>query len=125
MQNFRKSCVAAACALLGAAASHAVTFKGDTVSGSFDSSVSAGFGVRTKSPDPELVMSGNSGGPAGVATPIASGLGDQGTLNYDKHDPFTLYVKGSHELLLQLPQEIRFMGRVNWVRDFAATQTTG
>lgn len=123
MQLFRMTCVAAACAL--AAAAHAVTFQGEHVSGSFDSSIGVGFGLRAKSPDPALIMSGNTGGPAGVATPVASGLGDQGTLNYDKGDPFTAYLKGSHELLLQLPADIRFMGRVNWLRDFAATNTTG
>jgi hypothetical protein len=52
-------------------------------------------------------------------------LGDQGNLNYKSGDPFTAYLKGSHEMLLQLPADIRFLGRVNWVQDFAATQTTG
>lgn len=125
MQNYRRTCLAAACSLLGASAVQAVEIKGETVSGNFDSSVSVGFGVRTKSPDPGLINSGNTGGPAGQATPVASGLGDQGTLNYAKGDPFTLYLKGSHELLLQLPEDLRFMARVNWVRDFAATRTTG
>jgi len=124
MTSLRKTCVAAACAL-AAASGHAFTFKTDSLSGSFDSSVGMGFGVRLKDPDPSLIMSGNTGGPAGVAAPVASGLGDQGTLNYARGDLFTLYLKGSHELLLQLPEDFRFMGRVNWVRDFAATHTTG
>lgn len=124
MQNFRKSCVVGACAL-AAAASHALTFKTDDFSGSFDSSLSTGTGVRLKSPNSALILSGNTGGPPGIAAPIASGLGDQGNLNYDKGDPFALYLKGTHELLLQMPQDFRFMGRVNWVRDFAATHTTG
>jgi hypothetical protein len=125
MHFFRKTCVAAACALAGTSTSYAISFQTESISGSFDSSIGAGFGLRARSPDPALVLSGNSGGPAGRATPVASGLGDQGDLNYDKGDFFTAHVKGSHELLLQLPEEIRFMGRVNWVRDFAATQTTG
>jgi hypothetical protein len=124
MHALRIHAVAAACSLLAGAA-QAVTFKNDVVSGSFDSNVSVGFGVRTKSPSPSLILSGNTGGPAGVATPVASGLGDQGTLNYGRGDPFTAYLKGSHELLLQLPADFRFMGRVNWVRDAAATRTTG
>jgi hypothetical protein len=123
MHLIRKTCVAAACALAGA--SHAVTFQNEHVSGSFDSTIGVGFGLRTKSPDPALILSGNTGGPPGQATPVASGLGDQGNLNYDKGDLFTAYLKGSHELLLQLPAEIRFMGRVNWLRDFASTRTTG
>jgi hypothetical protein len=125
MHVLRKTCVATACLLAGIPASHAITFHTESLSGSFDSSIGAGFGRRMKSPDPALVMSGNTGGPAGIATPVASGLGDQGNLNYDKGDFFTAYVKGSHELLLQLPEDFRFMGRVNWVRDFRATRTTG
>lgn len=125
MLNFKKTCVAAACALAAVASSHAVTFQIDSLSGSFDSSIGAGFGRRMRGTDPALVQSGNTGSPAGQATPVASGLGDQGDLNYDKGDFFTAHLKGSHELLLQLPDDFRFMGRVNWVRDFAATKTTG
>jgi len=44
-------------------------------------------------------------------------MGDQGNLNYRKGDAFTTYVKGSHELLLKMPDDITFLGRVNWVRD--------
>jgi Protein of unknown function (DUF1302) len=124
MHALRIHGVAAACALLVGTA-QAVTFKTDLVSGSFDSNVSVGFGLRTQAPSPSLILSGNTGGPAGIATPVASGLGDQGTLNYGKGDPFTAYLKGSHELLVQLPADVRFMGRVNWVRDAAATRTTG
>ena len=102
MKNFRLHTLALASALASLPA-HAVTFQNDWVSGSFDSSVSVGLGVRTKNPSPSLVLSGNTGGPAGEATPVASGLGDQGTLNYAKGDAFTTYLKGSHELLLQLP----------------------
>lgn len=123
MHLIRMTAVAAACALAGT--SQAITFQNEHVSGSFDSSVGAGFGLRMKSPDPALILSGNTGGPAGQATPVASGIGDQGNLNYDKGDFFTAHLKGSHELLLQLPADIRFMGRVNWVRDFASTHTTG
>lgn len=125
MHNFKKTCVAAACALAAVANSHAITFQNDFISGSFDSSVGGGFGQRMRGPNPALVLSGNTGGPAGQATPVASGLGDQGNLNYDKGDFFTAHLKGSHELLLELPADIRFMGRVNWVRDFASTMTTG
>ena len=117
--------IAAACLVLLCGSSHAVKIQTDTISGSFDSTISVGTGIRLNDPSPSLVLSGNTGGPTGVAAPIASGLGDQGNLNYKSRDPFTAYLKGSHEMLLQLPADIRFLGRVNWVQDFAATQTTG
>lgn len=115
----------AAIAVTGAGA-QAITFETEDVKGSFDSTVSVGFGIRAASPDCGLVLKGASGSnaPAGCLEPT-SGLGDQGNLNYGKGDPFTTYLKGSHELLLKLPSDVTFMARANWVRDFAATRTTG
>lgn len=117
--------IAAACLALVCGSSHAVKIETESVSGSFDSTLSVGTGVRLHDPSPSLILSGNTGGPDGIAAPIASGLGDQGDLNYQRGDPFTAYLKGSHELSLQLPAGLRFLGRVNWVEDFAATKTTG
>ncbi|GCL61664.1 DUF1302 domain-containing protein [Pseudaquabacterium pictum] len=117
--------LASATLLVCASSSHALSFSNELVSGNFDSNISVGFGMRTLSPSPALILSGNTGGPAGIAAPVASGLGDQGTLNYGKGDPFTTYLKGSHELLMQLPGDVRFLGRVNWIRDYSATRTTG
>lgn len=117
--------LACAALLACASSSHALSFSNEFVSGNFDSNIGIGFGVRTRSPNPSLILSGNTGGPAGVAAPVASGLGDQGTLNYGRGDAFTTYLKGSHELLMQLPGDVRFLGRVNWNRDVSATRTTG
>lgn len=124
-KTLRFNAVAAACLLLVSGASHAIQIETESVSGSIDSTIGVGTGIRIKNPSPGLVLSGNTGGPAGVAAPVASGLGDQGNLNYGRGDPFTAYLKGSHEMLLQLPEGVRFLGRVNWVKDFASTQTTG
>jgi hypothetical protein len=116
---------AAACALFGSQA-HAVTFEWGDVRGNFDSTISIGTGIRVKEPSCSLITSGasGSGAPAGCLAPT-SALGDQGDLNYAKGDRFTTYIKGSHELLLKMPDDITFMGRVNWLRDFSATNTTG
>ena len=126
---------AMAAALLCASAAQAVEIKGDTVSGSFDSTVSAGVGIRTSAPNCGAVI-GSMGGsmtplaasgpgaPAGCAD-VLSNLNDQGDLNYARHDRFTTYLKGTHELLLNFPEEVKFMGRVSWLRDFAATDTSG
>jgi len=105
---------------------HAFTFETESVSGSFDSSISAGVGVRTSSPACGLVVAGATGvgAPAGCLAPT-SGIGDQGDLNYGRGRPFTGYLKGNHELLLKMPEDVSAMARVNWVRDFAGTRTTG
>jgi hypothetical protein len=129
MSNDSKLCAAGVVGLVAAMASpfaHAVTFETENVRGSFDSNVSVGVGVRLKSPDCGLVTAGatGDGAPAGCLAP-SSGLGDQGNLNYGRGDPFTAYLKGNHELVLKMPQDFTVMARLNWVRDFAATQTTG
>lgn len=104
----------------------ALSFETENLRGTFDSSISAGVGVRLKAPSCSLVTVGASGdgAPAGCLAPTA-GYGDQGDLNYGRGDAFTAYLKGNHELLLKMPQDFTAMARVNWVRDFAATQTTG
>nr|WP_316640301.1 DUF1302 domain-containing protein [uncultured Roseateles sp.] len=126
MTPFRLAFIAAAA--LGAChgAALAVTFKTEDVSGNFDSTISLGTGIRAKGAACGLVLAGatGDGAPAGCLAP-PSALGDQGDLNYAKGDRFTTYLKGSHELLLKLPNDFTALGRVNWVRDFSSTQTSG
>ena len=102
------------------------TFESGSLSGNFDSTISAGIGVRTQAPSCGLVLTGATGGgaPAGCTSP-ALGLGDQGNLNYGKGDLFTGYIKGSHDLLVKAPDDWRFMARATWLRDFASTRATG
>jgi len=118
--------VAVACALSATGFARAETFEFGDVRGNFDSTVTVGTGIRTKSPDCTLITAGATGpnAPAGCLAPT-SALGDQGDLNYAKGDAFTTYIKGSHELLLKMPEDFTFLGRVNWIRDFTATDTTG
>lgn len=103
----------------------AITFETESLSGSLDSTVTTGIGLRAKNPSCNLIVAGatGSGAPAGCTT--AAGVGDQGNLNYAKGDAFTTYLKGTHELLLKMPEDIKFMGRVTWLRDLSATHTTG
>jgi len=109
-----------------ASQAHAFDFETENISGSFVSTIGIGTGIRTSSPDCGLVVRGAQGSdaPAGCLSP-ASGLGDQGDLNYKKGDAFTTYLKGTHELLLKLPEDVTFMARGAWTRDFSATKTTG
>jgi hypothetical protein len=115
----------AACAVAGSGA-QAMTFEFDGGKGNFDSTLSMGTGIRVKEPSCGLITQGatGAGAPAGCLAPT-SALGDQGDLNYAKGDRFTTYLKGSHELLLKLPSDVTFLGRVNWVKDFSSTETTG
>jgi hypothetical protein len=105
-------------------AAQAVTYEGENVTVDFTSTISTGFGVRTRNPAADLVTDGNTGGVAGQTNGLG-GIGDQGNLNYGRGDLFTAYAKGSHELLVKLPEQFTFMTRAAWVRDFAATHTTG
>ena len=103
----------------------AFDFESDGIRGNFDSTVSAGLGLRMNSPSCGLLLQGGSiGAPSGCLAPT-SALGDQGNLNYGRGELFAGYLKGSHELLLKMPYELTFLGRVNWVGDLAATRTTG
>lgn len=121
-----KRLVALAAGVAAGSSVHAITFEFEGGKGNFDSTLSIGTGIRVKEPSCGLITQGASGGgaPAGCLSPT-SALGDQGDLNYAKGDRFTTYLKGNHELLLKLPSEITFMGRVNWLRDFSSTNTTG
>jgi hypothetical protein len=124
--SLRRTALAAAVCTLAGAEAQAITFEFEGVRGNFDSTLSVGTGIRAKEPTCTLITAGatGSGAPAGCLAPT-SALGDQGDLNYAKHDRFTTYLKGSHELLLKLPSDMTFLGRVNWVKDFSSTQTTG
>lgn len=104
----------------------AFTFEGEGFKGSFDSTVTLGTGVRTKSPSCSLVTVGAAGADAPTGClGTSSTLGDQGNINYAKHDAFTTFLKGTHELLLSSDDGWKFMGRVGWLQDFSATHTTG
>ncbi|HEX5393684.1 MAG TPA: DUF1302 family protein, partial [Rhodocyclaceae bacterium] len=118
-----------------ATGAHAFTFESDggAIRGSLDSSISFGLGVRANSPGCNEII-GTAGGapaqPAGAGAPNGcidafSGYNDQGNLNYKKGQLFTEYLKGTHELLLKLPDDYKFMARVNWVKDFASTHPSG
>jgi len=124
--SFHLHAVAAAACALAASNARAITFEFEGGSGNFDSTVSVGTGIRAKDHSCGLITQGatGDGAPAGCLSPT-SALGDQGDLNYKKGDRFTTYLKGSHELLLKLPSDVTFLGRVNWVKDFSSTQTSG
>jgi hypothetical protein len=114
-------------ALACAAPAHAFTFELGEVTGSFDSTIGVGTGIRTQGAQCDLVTKGatGSGAPQGCLDPSSVGAMDQGDLNYRKGSAFTRYIKGTHELLLKMPYDITVMARGTWMRDFAADDVSG
>jgi hypothetical protein len=103
---------------------HAVTFENESVKGSFDSTITLGAGRRLGNQSCALIGTPTARCSAGDVNALTWSGADDGNLNYDKGDFFTAYVKGSHELLLTMPSEgLKFMGRVNWLKDFKADDT--
>jgi hypothetical protein len=113
--------IALACGSAGA-----FNFETDYFSGSFNSTITTGIGLRLQNPSCDLVIQGaiGKGAPTGCLAPTSL-LGDQGNLNYAKGDLFAGYIKDTSELLLKFPDDWRFMTRFSLLYDPAAVNTTG
>ena len=79
-----------------------------------------GAGMRMVNQNPNLI--GDTRVNAGANTAQSSN-GDDGNLNYNKHDLFTTYLKFTPELLLKFPADFKFMARGTALYDFKATDT--
>jgi len=110
-------------AALCAGGVQAVEIKGDTVYGSFDSQITLGLAMRAHGIDCQRVGDPNTSGCDGSVNTAQFANADNGNLNYKKGDLFAGYVKGTHELLLNLPEDIKFMARGTWLADYAASNT--
>lgn len=124
--------------LLAAPAAMALKFEGESISGSFDSTISVGFQNRLSSPDCRIIGNDNGG-----CVPVTGTLGglttggdpnnanpdfnylqsDDGNLNYKKGDFTSLALKGTHELYLKAPSGFSALVRGTWSRDFKAGDT--
>lgn len=112
--------MALAASVLCSGAAQAFTFEFEGVRGNFDSTVTAGLGLRANNPSCERV-----GDPAYCAAADVFGWanGDDGNLNYRAGDLYTGYIKGNHELLLNFRDDWKVLGRVRWLLDPAADDT--
>jgi hypothetical protein len=109
--KFRAGAVSAALALLTAAPAGAFTFQFGEISGSFDSTLSAGVSYRLNDRDPALVGIANGGTAASVNS-------DDGNLNYDK-GIFSKVIKGTHDLQLSnATGDIGAFVRFTYFKDF-------
>ncbi|MGH8461634.1 MAG: DUF1302 domain-containing protein [Stenotrophobium sp.] len=102
---------------------------GSGFSGALDSTVSYGLEMRTQKRSCSLIGQDNGGcASLTAALPEASEdayflNADDGDLNYNDHDLFSEVVKGTHELLLKMPDGFTFFGRVSELYDWRIGQT--
>lgn len=117
---------AAVCGALGAVPAQAETFDtgiGD-MTAAWISNVTAGIGLRTKSPSCSLTGDPNANGCGSAANTAIWGGGDDGDLNYKKNQLYTGYTSLTSELYLKAPAEgFKFLVRGTGLYDFAAANT--
>lgn len=107
--------------LLGATAAQAFQFEvTDEIKGSLDTQATAGFGLRTGNPNPNMVGDKNYNPNANTAQ---WSNGDDGNLNYREGNLFSTYAKLTPELLMQFPSRFKMMARGTMLYDFKATDT--
>jgi hypothetical protein len=122
--RFRLAAVALATLALAQGAARAVTFETESLKGSFDSTITLGAGKRLQRQSCGLLGTPTAHCGAADINPLTWSGADDGNLNYDKGDFFTAYLKGTHELLLTMPEQgLKFMARFNWLKDFKADDT--
>lgn len=121
MGKFRSALLLAVVAMFFAGVAQAFQFQAsESVSGNLDMQLTLGAGWRLGKQSPKLV-----GDPTRVpgADTGTSSNGDDGDLNYNKHDFYATYLKFTPELLLKFPNEFKFMARGTALYDFVATDT--
>ncbi|MBI1905524.1 MAG: DUF1302 domain-containing protein [Rhodocyclales bacterium] len=117
----------------------AFRFKGETVQGSFDSTISFGVQARMSGRDCGIISNDNGGcvPTTGRLGELVNGPGfgftsnpdfnylqaDDGNLNYDRGDIVSAALKGTHELALKWPGGWSALVRATWVKDFKADDT--
>ena len=123
MKDFYRSLWLPACLalLLCAGPANAFQFQAsDSVKGSLDMQLTVGAGMRMQKQDPGLIGDTRV---APDANTFQSSNGDDGDLNYNRHDLFTTYLKFTPELLLKFPDNYKFMARGTALYDFKARDT--
>ncbi|MBN3786818.1 DUF1302 domain-containing protein [Burkholderia sp. Ac-20353] len=115
-------------AVLSATASAAYGYDFTTgfndLQGSWVTNLTAGMGIRTKSPSCSLTGDPNANGCGASANTNQWGNADNGDLNYRKGQPFSTYISATSELLLKMPSEgLKFMVRGTGMYDFMAKNT--
>ncbi|WP_097460120.1 DUF1302 domain-containing protein [Mangrovitalea sediminis] len=112
-QKWVKLPLAAAVAAGISAQASALQFYLGSMEGSFDTSLSAGVGIRTQSPDQKYIGQGNLG-PQYAYSNIGASSGnyDNGDLNFKAGDIYSELVKGTSELYLNKSVNGQYLSRV-------------
>ncbi|MBT1077173.1 DUF1302 family protein [Geobacter grbiciae] len=103
------------CGLIISTPAYAFEFEVGEVRAALDSTIGMGFGNRLLNQNPGITGEGNE---------AQWSAGDDGNRNYKKGDFYTAYIKGSHELLLNIPDGWKGFTRGVWKYDFKAGDTT-
>jgi len=100
-------------AIYGSGTAYAIDFRLEEsgIDGSFDTTVSVGAGMRVSDRDEDLIGVQNGG----TANSIN---GDNGNLNYDQGDLYSLNASARHELLVNW-ENFSFFTRFNYFYDYA------
>ena len=105
------------------------------LSGSFDSTFTYGMSSRLQSADCSILGNDSGGCNRGINNELSRyynlsnntgyanadvnySNGDDGNLNYRKHDVYSNVIKGMHELSLKFGDGWSALGRVSWMKDF-------
>lgn len=112
---YRKSLPVAVAAALAicAAPSQAAKFRWGDADVSINSNISFGASWRMEDPDDAYLSPGNTDG-RGTAS---SSTADDGNLNYDDGDLYSMQVRGLHDLEI-IQGDFGFFGRVKWWYDY-------
>ncbi|MGB2255557.1 MAG: DUF1302 domain-containing protein [Spongiibacter marinus] len=97
--------------------SQALTFNWGEVEGSFNSTLSLGASWRAGDPDEDYLSPGNTDGKGRASVSTT----DDGNLNYDKGDMYSLLFKGVHDLELSL-DNIGLFTRFKYWYDYALAE---
>ena len=119
MTQIRTLALAVGAASLAAALpAQAIKFNWGEIEGTFTSTLSVGASWRTENSDKDYLSPGNTNG-VGRASVSTT---DDGNLNYDKNDNFSLLIKGVHDLELNAGNYGLFT-RVKYWYDYAQADT--
>ncbi|ADG15653.1 DUF1302 domain-containing protein [Paraburkholderia atlantica] len=106
------------------ASAYEFTLSDGAINGSWVTNLTAGGGIRVKSPSCSLTGDPNANGCGAGANTAQWSNGDDGNLNYRKGQAFSTYLSATSELLLTMPSEgVKFMVRGTGMYDFMAKNT--
>ncbi|MCH8498826.1 MAG: DUF1302 domain-containing protein [Marinobacter sp.] len=126
-KNYRplKAPLALAVASILSAPVSAIDFNIGPVSASFDTTLTAGIGIRMTDPDPNFISQGNLGPEFAFSnTGASSNNFDDGNLNFKKGRPYSTIFRGRSELFLDYSPNSDYLtrlgalGRVTYYYDY-------